>query len=59
VAVYLIKRYSGLSNKEIGEIFGGIHYSSISKISIRLKDEMARNKDLDSLVKRIESNVKT
>lgn len=59
VAVYLIQRYSGLSNREIGEIFGGMHYSSISKISMRLKDEMARNKYLDSLVKRIESNVKT
>jgi chromosomal replication initiation ATPase DnaA len=59
VAVYLIQRYSGLSNRDIGELFGGIHCSSISKISMRLKDEMARNKYLDSLVKRIESNVKT
>lgn len=59
VAVYLIQRYSGLSNREIGEIFGGIHSSSISKISIRLKEEMARDKNLYSLVNRIESNVKT
>lgn len=59
IAIYLIQRYSGLSNREIGEIFGGIHYSSISKISKRLKDELARNKDFDHLVKRIESNIKT
>ena len=59
IAIYLIQRYSGLSNKEIGEIFGGIHYSSISKISMRLKEQMARDKNLHRLVKRVESNVKT
>jgi putative transposase len=59
VAVYLIQRYSGLSNKEIGKIFGRIHYSSISKISMRLKEQMAKDKDLYRRVKRIESIVKT
>ncbi|MEW6162909.1 MAG: transposase [Nitrospirota bacterium] len=59
IAIYLIQRYSGLSNKKIGEIFGGIHYSSISKISMRLKEQMARDKNLHRLVKRVESNVKT
>lgn len=59
VAIYLIQRYSGLSNREIGNIFGGIHYSSVSKISERLEREMARDKDLYRLVKGIESNVKT
>jgi len=58
VAIYLIQRYSGLSNSEIGKIFGGIHYSSISKIVMRLKEEMVRNKNLGSLLKRIESKVK-
>ena len=58
VAIYLIQRYSGLSNSEIGKIFGGIHCSSISKIVMRLKEEMAKNKNLGSLLKRIESKVK-
>jgi chromosomal replication initiation ATPase DnaA len=26
VAVYLMKRYAGLDNREIGQVFGGIHY---------------------------------
>jgi chromosomal replication initiation ATPase DnaA len=31
MTIYLIKRYSGLGNQEIGELFGGKHYSAVSK----------------------------
>ena len=31
-AMYLMKRYSGLGNRDIGELFGGLHYSGVSKI---------------------------
>ncbi len=55
VAIYLVKRWSGLSNEEIGGMFGGIHYSVVSKRSARLETEMARDKRLAKLVGELES----
>jgi len=31
IAIYLVQRHTGLSNNEIGTLFGGIHYSAASK----------------------------
>jgi putative transposase len=59
VAIYLIKRYSGLSNKEIGKLFRGIHYSAVSKVSSRLEVELSDNIPLAEMIDRIVSNVKT
>ena len=58
VAIFLMKRYSGLSNNEIGQIFGGIHYSSVTKSSKRLEEEMGKNENLRKIVSEIVSNVK-
>jgi REP element-mobilizing transposase RayT len=58
VAIYLVKRYSGLSNEEIGEIFGGIHYSAVSKVSARVIREMAEDKKLLRLIKVLNSQIK-
>ena len=58
VAIYLAKRYCGLSNQEIGEIFGGIHYSAVSKVSSRLEEEIKRDKRFNRLIDEIKSNVK-
>ncbi len=58
-AIYLVYRYSGLSNEEVGKIFGGIHYSAVSKVSARLKEELGNNRKLAKVIREIESNVKT
>ena len=57
-AIYFIQRYSGLSNEEIGRIFGGIHYSAVSKASDRVKKEMAENKQFSKVVEYINSKFK-
>jgi REP element-mobilizing transposase RayT len=59
VALHLAQRYTGLGNKEIGEVFGGIHYSAVSKASGRLREEMASDKSLSKLVGEVESHFKT
>ncbi len=59
VAIYLIKRYAGLSNQEIGKLFGGMHYSAVSKSSTRFEKEMAENRRLSTLVNGLMSKVKT
>lgn len=59
VAIYIMQRYSGMSNEEIGKIFGGIHYSAVSKAVSRLEEEMADDKKLCKSVEGIISHVKT
>lgn len=57
-AIYFVQRYSGLSNEEIGKIFGGIHFSTVSKASERLKKEIADNRKLSKLIEKINSSFK-
>ncbi len=59
VALYLVRRYCGLSNQEIGAIFGGLHYSAVSKAIVRLDQELTENRELRKIVQEIMSNVKT
>jgi chromosomal replication initiation ATPase DnaA len=57
-AIYFVQRYTGLKNEEIGEIFGGIHYSAVSKAACRFKQEMADNKQIEKLIKAVNSKIK-
>jgi hypothetical protein len=58
VAIYLMKRYTCGDNKEIGQVFGGLHYSAVSKAAARLEKELSKDKDLAKIVSRLVSNVK-
>mgnify|MGYP001606169110 CR=1 FL=1 len=59
VAIYVIQRYSGIRNEDIGRMFGGVHYIAVSKASARLREKMAGDKKLSKLVSEIISHVKT
>jgi chromosomal replication initiation ATPase DnaA len=48
-----------LSNEEIGKIFGGIHYSAVSKVSERVQREMEVDKKLLRMIGRLNSQFKT
>ncbi len=58
VAIYLCQRYTGLSNEAIGEIFGGIHYSGVSKVAARVKEEILKDNELSELMDRLNSHFK-
>jgi REP element-mobilizing transposase RayT len=58
-AIYFMQRYAGLGNAEVGELFGGIHYSAVSKASARLRKDMAKDKYLSEIIQRIDSHFKT
>lgn len=61
MAIYLIKRHTGATNAEIGEMFGGISYSAVAKIKERFAREMEENKKLRKMAGKIDtelSNVK-
>lgn len=58
VALYLAQRYTGLSNSEIGERFGGIEASGVSKAASRVKEEVVSDKKLSKLVSELDSSFK-
>lgn len=57
-AIYFGQRYSGMSNEEVGKIFGGIHFSAVSKATDRLKKEMVDDRNLSELIGKINSSFK-
>lgn len=65
VALFLLHKKSGLSNREIACLFEGLHYSTVSQTVRRLKNELIGNESLAKEVSAIEgllldlSNVKT
>ncbi|MCL5023448.1 MAG: hypothetical protein M1497_08815 [Nitrospirae bacterium] len=58
VALHLVQQYSGLRNEEIGKLFGGIHYSAVTKASRRLMERMEKEGSLRKRVQKIISYVK-
>lgn len=58
VAIYFCQRYTGLSNEAIGELFGGIHYSAVSKVTARIRGEVDKDKELSKLMNRLNSHFK-
>jgi hypothetical protein len=53
MAIYLMKRHTGLGNAEIGEIFGGLHYSAVSKVASRFESATAGDSKLSNLAKTV------
>jgi REP element-mobilizing transposase RayT len=58
-AIYFVQRYAGLGNEVVGKLFGGLHYSAVSKASSRLKEDMAKDKKLTKIIQQIDSHFKT
>jgi putative transposase len=61
MAIYLLKRYTSLMNRQIGELFQGLTYSGVSKANQRFSLRLSRDKDLRKVVEKISrsmSNVK-
>jgi REP-associated tyrosine transposase len=54
--VYLLKKYTGATNTEIGELFGCISYSAVTKITQNFSRLMADDKELRGRVKNLLGN---
>ncbi len=46
VAIYLVKRLTGMTNRDIGTHFGELSYSAVAKVCRRLEEEIAKNRTL-------------
>lgn len=61
IAIYFSKKYTGLTNMEIGSLLGGISYSAITRVYQRLGEKILENRDLRKQIEdigNILSNVK-
>ena len=56
-AVYLTKRHTEETNREIGERVGGVSYPAVSKSVERMEKEMEANQSLRKDVNRMEGNL--
>ena len=57
ISIYMIKKFTGLTNKQIGELFGGISYSAVVKIYQRFSQQLRSNKEMREKVKKIENEM--
>jgi len=46
IVIYMIKKYTGTTNKHIGELFGGISYSAVAKTYQRFLNQLREDKSL-------------
>ena len=57
MAIYLLKTYTALSNREIGEKFGGVGVSSVSKVFERFKEKLNNDNELKRQLKALLKNM--
>ena len=53
IGIYLMKKMTGMSNKQIGHLFGGLSYSAVAKVYQRFSAEAKTNKPLKKIVKEL------
>ena len=53
ICVYLIKKHTSATNREIAELFGNLSYSAVAKIDQSVSSRLAADKDLRLLMERM------
>ena len=57
IAIYLLKKYTGLTNRQIGQLVGNISYSAVAKVYQRFSEKLKEDKALKREVGKIVSNL--
>ena len=57
IGIYLMKKHTGLTNRKIGELIGGISYAAISKAYHRFDIKLKGDKSLVKVVKKLEDRM--
>jgi chromosomal replication initiation ATPase DnaA len=50
IGIHLLKAYTGASNREIGELFGGLSYSAVAKVNKNVERRLTMDEELADLV---------
>jgi len=59
LVIYLLKGHTALANRQIGQMFGGLTYSAVSKTYQRFSAKLRDDRRLQRKVKEVMSHVKT
>jgi putative transposase len=51
--IHLLKNKTGMTNREIGELTGGLSYSGVSRVEERFVEKLKKNKDLHQGLKTV------
>jgi putative transposase len=57
VAIYFTKKYTGLTNSEIGERFGNITYSAVTRAATRVVERARKEKELQGHLNELEKKL--
>ena len=57
IAIYLVKKYTGLTNKQLGQLFGNISYSAVAKACQRFAKKLEKDIVLKKKVGEIKRNM--
>ncbi len=57
IAIYLIKKWASMPNKQIGDLLGGLSYSAVAKANERFSAKIKNNKALKNMVNRISNKM--
>jgi chromosomal replication initiation ATPase DnaA len=58
MAIFLMKKSTGLTNRQIGSLFGNLSYSGVAKANQRFSEKTKRDNGLKRKIEQIMSNVK-
>ena len=47
LAIYLMKKYTSMTNRQVGEFFGGLSYSAVAKIQTRFLEKAKKDRKLE------------
>ena len=53
IAIYLIKKWTSMTNRQIGDMFGGLSYSAVSKANERFSAKAKKSRTLKRTVNKI------
>jgi len=53
LAIYLMKRHTGMTNRQIGRLFGQVSYSAVAKAHQRFSMRLAQDRSLQKKIKEI------
>jgi chromosomal replication initiation ATPase DnaA len=53
ISIYLIKKWTSMTNRQIGDMFGGLSYSAVSKANERFSAKVKKSKTLKRTVDKI------
>lgn len=53
VGIYLLRRYTAMTNRQIGKLFGNLSYSAVAKTSERFSGQLSKDRSLRRTIRQI------